>query len=260
MRALQSGFLRAYAALLLLGAVAVALYFLLQSLVTIHLSILLWLPARRRRCSALLLPRASRRARSPRSARSPRWATRSRCWSTSTRGARACSTSPTRCGSRSSGIHYKLGVDGLNLFLILLATLLFFACDAVGGAARVGAPAACSTSGSASAETAVLGALMAQDLALFVVFFDLMLCRSSSSPASGARGAATACAAITKLFIYTLVGSLLMLAAAIATGVLAPSRRAPTCRFVFSRPREGATARRRARRSGSSSASPRPSW
>ena len=25
------------------------------------------------------------------------------------------------------GIHYKLGVDGLNLFLVVLATLLFFA-------------------------------------------------------------------------------------------------------------------------------------
>jgi hypothetical protein len=32
--------------------------------------------------------------------------------------AAACSTSPTSSGSRSLGIHYKLGVDGLNVFLV----------------------------------------------------------------------------------------------------------------------------------------------
>ena len=120
--------------------------------------------------------RRSARAGSPRSARSARSAIaialhrRLR-----RRGRPACSTSPTTCGSRSSGIHYKLGVDGLNVFLIALTTL------AVRGRA-------CWPRTSASwdrprlfffhlvlAETAVLGAFMAQDLALFVVFFDLML-------------------------------------------------------------------------------------
>ena len=66
----------------------------------------------------------------------------------------------------------------------------------------------------------MLGALIAQDLALFVIFFDLMLVPFLFL--TGTWGRPAACAAIIKLFIYTLVGSLLMLAAAIATGVLAP--------------------------------------
>jgi NADH-quinone oxidoreductase subunit M len=72
------------------------------------------------------------------------------------------------------GIHYKLGVDGLNLFLLALTTLLFAASVLWSGLDRVERP------GQfffwlGLAETAVLGALLAQDLALFVVFFDLML-------------------------------------------------------------------------------------
>ena len=65
----------------------------------------------------------------------------------------------------------------------------------------------------------MLGALLAQDLALFVVFFDLMLVPFFFL--TGIWGGPGRIAAVTKLFIYTLVGSLLMLAAAIATGVLA---------------------------------------
>jgi NADH-quinone oxidoreductase subunit M len=61
---------------------------------------------------------------------------------------------------------------------------------------------------------------MAQDLALFVIFFDLMLVPFLFM--TGSWGGPGRVAAIIKLFIYTLVGSLLMLAAAIATGVLAP--------------------------------------
>src|ERR687885_28170 len=70
------------------------------------------------------------------------------------------------------------------------------------------------------AESGVLGALMAQDLALFVIFFDLMLVPFLFL--TGSWGGENRVAAIIKLFIYTLVGSLLMLSAAIATGVLAP--------------------------------------
>ena len=78
----------------------------------------------------------------------------------------------------------------------------------------------------ALAESGVLGALLAQDLALFVVFFDLMLVPFFFL--TGIWGGPDRVAAIIKLFIYTLVGSLLMLAAAIATGVLAAGRRAST--------------------------------
>jgi NADH-quinone oxidoreductase subunit M len=117
------------------------------------------------------------------------------------------------------GIHYKLGVDGLNLFLILLTSAAFSVAVLwsvlEGGRERERQYFFHLSLG----HTAVLGALLAQDLALFVVFFDLMLVPFFFL--TGIWGPPeTRVAAVTKLFIYTLVGSLLMLAAAIATGVL----------------------------------------
>jgi NADH-quinone oxidoreductase subunit M len=117
------------------------------------------------------------------------------------------------------GIHYKLGVDGLNLFLIVLATVLFVA-SALWSAMRGWDRPGLFFFWLGLAESGVLGALMAQDLALFVIFFDLMLVPFLFL--TGSWGGPARIAAIIKLFIYTLVGSLLMLAAAIATGVLAP--------------------------------------
>jgi NADH-quinone oxidoreductase subunit M len=117
------------------------------------------------------------------------------------------------------GIHYKLGVDGLNLFLIVLATVLFLA-SAAWAAMRDWERPGLFFFWLGLAESGVLGALMAQDLALFVIFFDLMLVPFLFL--TGSWGGPGRVAAIIKLFIYTLVGSLLMLAGAIATGVLAP--------------------------------------
>ena len=69
-------------------------------------------------------------------------------------------------------------------------------------------------------ETAALGAFCAQDLALFVLFFDLMLIPFYFL--IGIWGPAPdRVRATTTFVIYTLVGSLLMLAAAAATGILA---------------------------------------
>jgi len=116
------------------------------------------------------------------------------------------------------GIHYKLGVDGLNLFLIALTTLLFAAAMLASEFRGYERPRSFAFQ-MALAESAVLGAFCAQDLALFVAFFDLMLVPFfflMSGWGGANRGPATI-----KLIIYTLVGSLLMLAAAIATGVLA---------------------------------------
>jgi NADH-quinone oxidoreductase subunit M len=120
---------------------------------------------------------------------------------------------------RELGIHYKLGVDGLNLFLILLATVLFLA-SAIWASFTEWERPGLFFFWFGLAESGVLGALMAQDLALFVIFFDLMLVPFLFL--AGGWGGPGRVAAIIKLFIYTLVGSLLMLAAAIATGVLAP--------------------------------------
>jgi NADH-quinone oxidoreductase subunit M len=130
------------------------------------------------------------------------------------------------------GIHYKLGVDGLNLFLIALAAFIFLMC-LVWAAMKEWEHSSQLFLFLGVAESAVLGALMAQDLALFVLFFDLMLLPFLFL--AGIWGPeATRVAAITKLFIYTLVGSLLMLAAAIATGVLVSQQTGGDLSFAFS--------------------------
>ncbi|MEA2183838.1 MAG: NADH-quinone oxidoreductase subunit, partial [Solirubrobacteraceae bacterium] len=116
------------------------------------------------------------------------------------------------------GISYKLGVDGLNLFLVLLTALLWFSCTLWANFPDWEKPRLFYFH-LALAQTAVLGALLAQDLALFVVFFDLMLVPFFFL--TGIWGGAGRVQATIKLVIYTLVGSLLMLTAAIATGVLA---------------------------------------
>jgi len=117
------------------------------------------------------------------------------------------------------GIRYKLGVDGLNLWLIALTTLLF----AVAAVWLFVRPVLERPSLFAFhlglAETAVLGAFLAQDLALFVLFFDLMLVPFYFLVGQWGVGPDRV-AATYKLIIYTLVGSLLMLAGAVATAVL----------------------------------------
>jgi NADH-quinone oxidoreductase subunit M len=83
------------------------------------------------------------------------------------------------------------------------------------------------------AESAVLGAFLAQDLALFVAFFDLMLIPFYFLIGGWGTGPDRVKATI-KLVIYTLTGSLLMLAAAIATGVLAAQQGGGHITFVLS--------------------------
>ncbi|MBA3327860.1 MAG: NADH-quinone oxidoreductase subunit M [Solirubrobacterales bacterium] len=119
------------------------------------------------------------------------------------------------------GISYKLGIDGLNLFLVLLAAILWFASTLWALRQEWERPGLFYFH-MALAQTSVLGALLAQDLALFVVFFDLMLVPFFFL--TGQWGGADRVRATTTLVIYTLVGSLLMLTAAIATGVLTAQR------------------------------------
>ena len=141
---------------------------------TIHLSIVLWLPAA---AGLLGAARPARRALDRRSpARPPCSPTRSRCSPTGTPARAAFSTSPTRPGSARSASTTSSAINGLNLVLILTTCVVFFA-SALWTALRqrdlerpglyvllMGV-----------AQSGVTGAFMAQDLALFVVFFDLML-------------------------------------------------------------------------------------
>jgi NADH-quinone oxidoreductase subunit M len=116
------------------------------------------------------------------------------------------------------GIRYMLGVDGLNLFMIALTAIAWVPCTLVAAVSGQDRPRLFFFN-LALAETAVLGAFMAQDLALFIVFFDLMLVPFYFL--IGGWGTGDRVRATTKFVIYTLAGSLLMLAAAVALGVLA---------------------------------------
>jgi NADH-quinone oxidoreductase subunit M len=115
------------------------------------------------------------------------------------------------------GIRYQLGIDGLNLFMVLLTAVAWVPCTLV-AAFREHDRSKLFFFNLALGETAVLGAFMAQDLALFIVFFDLMLVPFYFM--IGGWGTGERVRATTKFVIYTLAGSLLMLAAAIALGVL----------------------------------------
>src|SRR4029077_12829696 len=130
------------------------------------------------------------------------------------------------------GIHYKLGIDGLNVFMIGLTTLLFAAAVIAANLREWERPRLFYFN-FMLAESAVLGALMAQDLALFVAFFDLMLIPFYFLIGVWGDQPGRVKATI-KLVIYTLVGSLLMLAAAIATGVLAAQQGGGHITFVLS--------------------------
>ena len=72
------------------------------------------------------------------------------------------------------GIRYQLGIDGLNLFMVALTAVAWVPCTLVACFGEQDRPRLFFFH-LALAETAVLGAFMAQDLALFIVFFDLML-------------------------------------------------------------------------------------
>ena len=115
------------------------------------------------------------------------------------------------------GIRYQLGVDGLNVFLVMLTTLVWVPAT-IAAVLREWRRARLLFFFMGMAETAVLGAFTAQDLALFVVFFDLMLVPFYFL--IGIWGGEQRVYATTKLVIYTLVGSLLMLAGAVALGAL----------------------------------------
>jgi NADH-quinone oxidoreductase subunit M len=134
------------------------------------------------------------------------------------------------------GIHYKLAITGLNVFLVGMTTLLFAAALLASNVRARSTPL--DRPGLfyfhfMLAESAVLGAFLAQDLALFVAFFDLMLIPFYFLIGGWGREPDRVKATI-KLVIYTLVGSLLMLAAAIATGVLAAQQGGGHITFVLS--------------------------
>jgi NADH-quinone oxidoreductase subunit M len=119
----------------------------------------------------------------------------------------------------------------LNVVLVLLTTVLFSAALIYASFRQWDRPRLFYLH-FGIAESAVLGAFCAQDLALFVAFFDLMLIPFYFL--IGMWGTGERVRATTKLVVYTLVGSFFMLAGAIATGVLASNQNGTGLTFVLS--------------------------
>jgi NADH-quinone oxidoreductase subunit M len=121
------------------------------------------------------------------------------------------------------GVDYSLGVDGLNVFLLLLTALLWLGGTAFAALREQERPHLFFGM-LLLGETATLGAFLAQDLLLFVLFFDLMLVPFYflfGAWGTDREGGPTAASATLKMIVYTLVGSLLMLVGAIATAIIA---------------------------------------
>jgi NADH-quinone oxidoreductase subunit M len=126
------------------------------------------------------------------------------------------------------GVRYQLGVSGISLFLVLLTTVAWFAAI-LWSAIRTPERPKTYFFLLGLAQSATLGAFLAQDLLLFVLFFDLMLIPfyflfgswGSEHPGRDGEGTIRPSPATIKMIVYTLVGSLLMLVGAIAAGVIA---------------------------------------
>jgi NADH-quinone oxidoreductase subunit M len=121
------------------------------------------------------------------------------------------------------GVDYSLGIDGLNVFLILLTTVLWTAGTAFAAFRQQDRPHLFFLM-MLIGETATLGSFLAQDLLLFVLFFDLMLVPFYflfGAWGSDREDGPSASAATLKMIVYTLIGSLLMLVGAIATAIIA---------------------------------------
>lgn len=121
------------------------------------------------------------------------------------------------------GIHYSLGVDGISIFLILLAAACWVPAMIFSGVHKVDRSPRLYFLMLLVGETATLGALLAQDLILFVLFFDLMIVPFYFLFGAWGRDREqiTASGAVIKMIIFTLIGSLLMLVAAISAGIIA---------------------------------------
>lgn len=110
----------------------------------------------------------------------------------------------------SLGIHYALGMDGLSIWLILLTTFIMpiAILGSFGGVEKRGKGYYLLL---LALETPMIGAFVALDAFLFYVFWEAMLIPMYFL--IGIWGGKERIYAATKFFLYTLVGSLLMLVA-----------------------------------------------
>lgn len=126
------------------------------------------------------------------------------------------------------GISYALGVDGISLWLILLTTFLtpIVILSQWSSVKRYVKEYMVSM---LALEFGMLGAFLAMDLVFFYVFFELMLLPMYLI--IGIWGGANRIYAAIKFFLFTIAGSLLMLAGVIYLGVLSGRDGVPS--FMF---------------------------
>ncbi len=133
------------------------------------------------------------------------------------------------------GVHYALGLDGLNIFMVALTVIAWTIATFAASQREFSSPRTFYAM-MALAQVGTLGVFMAQDLILFVLFFDLLLIPFFYL--IGAWGETTelgsARRATITFMVYTLVGSLLMLAASVALGVLSSLQNGSEISFLFS--------------------------
>ena len=108
---------------------------------------------------------------------------------------------------REWGIFYRLGVDGVSLWLVLLTTFIL-PIVVLAGWEQVDRAKGFFAS-LLALEAALIGVFLALDLILFYVFFEIMLVPMYGL--IGIWGGANRRYAAVKFFLYTLVGGLLML-------------------------------------------------
>lgn len=129
------------------------------------------------------------------------------------------------------GISYHVGIDGISLFLILLTTILISLSLLYSGGGDIGFRAKEFCFFMLVLETGLLGALVAVDIFLFYVFWEVMLIPMYFL--IGIWGHGRKLYAAFKFILYTMLGSILMLVAII---YLVLAARAQLGHFSFDLP------------------------
>lgn len=131
----------------------------------------------------------------------------------------------------SLGVHWYLGVDGISIFLVLLAAVLFPIVLASGIGRRVDARAFAAWM--LLLEAACIGSFVSLDLILFFLFFELTLVPAYFIIAGW--GYARRAYAAVKFFVYTFLGSVFLLVGILAVAFIHHDQH-PRTALTFSLP------------------------
>ena len=114
------------------------------------------------------------------------------------------------------GIGYRVGVDGISLWLVILTTFLSFV--AIAGSAKIDSRLRAYMGCLLLLETAMLGSFLSLDIVLFFIFFEMTLIPMWLL--ISIWGGKNRASAANKFFIYTFAGSIFLLLGIIFLGYL----------------------------------------